>query len=544
MKVRTQRQQLAVSESTLTLINKETPLTQSEPKLNSKQEEFVNTALIGKSCILIGAAGTGKTFTMKQVVNSLIQSEQAGLLVDTGHKVLRDGTPGIVGVSFTRRAVSNLRKAMPANMKQNCLTIHALLEYEPVREEVYDNETFTTKSRMSFQPQRTAYYPLPSSIHTIIIDESSMVAGEPYHLNPSSELLFNQLMRACPHNPQILFLGDIQQLPPVFGSAILGYKMLELPTVELTEVYRQALDSPIIRLAHRILSGKTIPVSEFPDWYYPDKLKIHNWKKKIKADDALATLAKFVTTAYDANLYDPSEDMILIPFNKACGTLELNKSIANHLARKYNRLTYEIIAGFNKVYFSIGDRVLYDKEEATITKIVPNPSFAGVKPQLASINLDYWGYNPKYKEENVSTNNNNNVGMSDEDIDALLVSSASIEDRVNQSSHIITVQLSVVDKEVEISVAGTINSMLLAYALTVHKAQGSEWRKVFFFTHQSHASMIQRELMYTAVTRAKEELYIICEDDAFEKGITSQRIRGNTLVEKAEYFKGKLTEYN
>ena len=52
--------------------------------------------------------------------------------------------------------------------------------------------------------------------------------------------------------------------------------------------------------------------------------------------------------------------------------------------------------------------------------------------------------------------------------------------------------------------------------------------------------MIQRELLYTAVTRAKEELFVICESDTFEKGITRQRIPGSTWQEKAEYFKGKL----
>jgi ATP-dependent exoDNAse (exonuclease V) alpha subunit len=52
--------------------------------------------------------------------------------------------------------------------------------------------------------------------------------------------------------------------------------------------------------------------------------------------------------------------------------------------------------------------------------------------------------------------------------------------------------------------------------------------------------MIQRELLYTAVTRASKELYIICEPDTFVKGVESQRIKGNTLLDKAEYFKGKL----
>ena len=51
--------------------------------------------------------------------------------------------------------------------------------------------------------------------------------------------------------------------------------------------------------------------------------------------------------------------------------------------------------------------------------------------------------------------------------------------------------------------------------------------------------MMQRELLYTAVTRAREELYVICEGDTFTKGVLSQRIKGNTLAEKAEFFKGK-----
>jgi exodeoxyribonuclease V alpha subunit len=111
---------------------------------------------------------------------------------------------------------------------------------------------------------------------------------------------------------------------------------------------------------------------------------------------------------------------------------------------------------------------------------------------------------------------------------------------VNNASHIITVEMNDSGTVVKIDKAGDINSLLLGYCLTIHKSQGSEWRKVFIMLHQSHATMIQRELLYTAVTRAKEELYIICEPDSFVNGIRSQRIKGNTLAEKAEYFKGKV----
>ena len=95
------------------------------------------------------------------------------------------------------------------------------------------------------------------------------------------------------------------------------------------------------------------------------------------------------------------------------------------------------------------------------------------------------------------------------------------------------------DKEVVLDKANQINNTILGYALTVHKSQGSEWRRVFIVLHKEHNRMLQRELLYTAVTRAKEELIIICELDHFVKGIESQKIKGNTLAEKAEQFKGK-----
>ena len=130
---------------------------------------------------------------------------------------------------------------MSEDLQPCCITIHKLLAYAPVEVFITDPETGKEKRSMRFEPQRNANNPLPSNIHTIIIEEASMVSLQ----------LFNEIVEAAPHNPQIVFLGDIQQLPPVFGSAILGYKMLELPVVELTEVHRQALDSPILSLAHR-----------------------------------------------------------------------------------------------------------------------------------------------------------------------------------------------------------------------------------------------------------------------------------------------------
>lgn len=497
---------------------------------NEQQLRFIDVASKGESAILIGAAGTGKTTTMRGTMEGLIQSGRAGVLHADGHKYLSSGTPGIVVVSFTRRAVANIRKAISDDMKGNCLTIHALLEYEPEYYEIIDPETGDSKTSMRFIATRNAMRPLPTSIRVCVIEESSMVSVE----------YFKQLKEALPHEVQFIFLGDIQQLPPVFGAAILGYKMLELPTIELTQVYRQALESPIIRLAHRILSGKAIPVTEFPEWKEEGKLTIHPWKKKLDADNAVMTIAKFLTTANDNGLYNPDEDMVLIPFNKACGTIELNKRIAQHMARKRKAVVHEIVAGFNKIYLSVGDKVLYDKEDAIVTEINLNGNYSGAGFQPASITMDYWGFDSGSEDATVE----HSVGEEpdDDDIDFLLSQSVALgdgEERVRQASHVVTVRLLDTDTEVKLDTAADLNNLLLSFALTVHKSQGSEYRKVFLTLHQSHATMIQRELLYTACTRAKEELYIICEPEHFTKGILSQRIKGNTLAEKAEFFKGK-----
>jgi hypothetical protein len=496
--------------------------------LNSKQMEFVSLVGSGKSCVLIGAAGTGKTTCQQGGASRLISSGFAGVLDAGGHKYLTSGTPGIVIVAYTRRAVANIRKNMPADLKANCITIHKLLEYEPDFEEVIDPVSGETKKKMVFRPRRNEMNPLPSTIHTIIYEETSMLDVP----------LYNKVKAACPHEPQEILLGDIQQLPPVFGSSILGFKLLELPVVELTEVYRQALESPIISLAHRALSGKPIPVKEFPDWKHENKLTIHPWKKKIGAEEALSTAALFFTRALDANLYNPEDDIILVPFNKSFGTDELNKHIAQHLARQRFEEVYEIIAGFNKHYYSVGDRVLYDKEEAIIVEISPTVGYTGKIPQPASKTMDYWGFNPNPDDPNLAN--------SDEQTDILLAAVMSagreVEDRVRKSSHTITLQMQDSGVNIKVDTASAMNTMMLGYALTFHKSQGSEWRKVFLVLHQSHATMIQRELLYTGITRAKEELYIICEPESFTNGIMSQKVKGNTLAEKAEFFKGKLDE--
>lgn len=505
---------------------------------NAEQWKFIETVLSGKSCILIGAAGTGKTTSTRGAISHLLQNKYIPPITDF-HKHLPSQTPAIVAVSYTRRAVMNLKQAMPPELQDNCITIHKLLEYQPVFYEIFDEEKGEYRKTMRFEPGRNQYNKLPATIKTIIFDESSMVSVDLYHK------VFVALEN--PSDVQFIFLGDINQLPPIFGSAILGFKGLTLPTVELTQVYRQALESPIIRLAHRILSGNPIPHTELESHNVLNKLKLHPWKKRISADSALLTIAAFFKQAYSAGHYNPDTDMILIPFNKACGTDELNKHIANHIARCHKRTTHEVIAGYNKHYFTIGEKLLYEKEDATLIDIKRNPTYVGKWPQHASTTLNYWGHIDESEEESLlelgaDSSSSTDDGETSEAIDQMLeaLANSDVEDRVKECSHILTIRMNDSEREIEIKTAADVNSLVMAYALTVHKSQGSEWKKVYCIFHQSHNTMIQRELLYTAVTRAREELYVICEPDTFEKGINGQRIKGNSLAEKYEYFRGKL----
>lgn len=499
---------------------------------NTEQQEFIKTSVTGQSCCLIGSAGTGKTTTLQGMVSALMRSGKLGKLPIewNEHKYLSSGTPAVVFTSFTRRAVRNMARSLPDELKRNCISMHKFLQYAPT-EETYIDSNGATKTRKPFRPSYSASNPMAEGLQVVVIEESSMVSVQ----------LFEELRSSLPATVQYIFLGDINQLPPVFGSAILGYAMSFLPIIELKEVYRQALESPIIRLAHRILSGVTIKGKDFPEWGTPDgALTLHAWKKRLTPEDAVMVAGKFVCGLIDKEQIDFEEDIILCPYNKSFGTIELNKTIANHLARKRGAVTFEIRAGRELTYFSAGDTVLYDKSEAKILEIKKNPLYAGKSVQPESDKLDYWGFEQssgehKHKIETLEAASDEDMEAMFAAVDALLDSD---EDITNQASHEIKIEYAE-GGTVTLNTSGTINKLEHGYCMTVHKSQGAEWRRVFLLLHQSHATMLQRELLYTAVTRARECLYVICEPDQMVSGITKQRIKGHNLAAKIQMFKGK-----
>lgn len=517
---------------------------------NEQQLEACGMVRKGKSFCFIGAAGTGKTTTEKEMCR-IAEEEDLVAPLEISTKYLKAGSPGILITSYTRRAVRNSRRVVPENLKGNCLTLHKVLEFEPIFYEVWDEEAQEMRKTMRFEPQRNRSNPLPRNLKLVFIDEASM---------PSVDL-FKQFHDALPDPSavQIVFVGDLNQLPPVYGQAILGFKLLELPTVELKKIYRQALESPIIALAHKIKNGEKVPVTgQEVIETSQGKVTIHPWKKAISDFDAAVVAGKFIKKLIESGNYDEEEDIFLCPQEKtknlAFGTNEFNKVIAQTLGERRKdengnpapAMVHEVVAGYEKHYLAVGDRILVGREDAIITKISKNGKYWGKRYQPASIHLDRWG---NYTSKPVDAEESEDFDM-DKYLDSFELSTAqSDEERKQEASHLIDVELLDSGLKETLTTAGEINATQFAYALTVHKAQGSEWNRVFFLTHQSHVVMWSRELLYTAITRARKELYLIVEPDRGSKSGTltkaamSPRIKGDTLEEKAEHFKGKQGEY-
>lgn len=519
---------------------------------NAEQLSAITATLSGKDFCLIGAAGTGKTTTVKGMLKSLLINNMIPpIMAGRSTKYLLPGTPGIAIVSFTNMAVRQVAKNFTNDI--TCVTIHKLLEFAPVYYEVDDGQGGYIK-KMKFEPTRNASNPLPRELTRIWIDESSMVDCD------LVQLLLNAL--PDPAAVQFVFLGDLNQLPPVYGGPILGRKLLELPIVELTQVYRQAMQSPIIRYAHDMKNGKGILVSKMIEEQTDHgTVVIRPWSASLSWEDALNKAQNFCKAAIKEGLLDVYRDIILCPYNINFGVIELNTAIADWLGRQRGAKVHEVIAGFESKYLAVGDKVLVQKQEAIIVKISKNPNYAGKKFVDADrYIIDRHGgarLRPETEDGQAATAD---FLDPDIDIDAWLdsMSTDDAAERKHQASHKIKVRFikdhdkhegniaswtdgsSDEDFEsgMELSSAGELNEMLFGYAVTVHKSQGSEWRRVFIMTHQSHSKMCSRELMYTAMTRAREYLCIICEPDRVDrqgtlnKAARMPRLKGNTLAEK------------
>jgi exodeoxyribonuclease V alpha subunit len=287
------------------------------------------------------------------------------------------------------------------------------------------------------------------------------------------ELLF-RLLSALRPETRIVFVGDDAQLPSVGPGNVLR-EMIEcdeVPHVRLTEIFRQSVKGEIVTNSHRINSGK------LPD------LSTQNSDSEFRFvrcpdEDRIAEL--IVQMASKLKARDANFQVLSPKYDGAIGVTRLNERLRDVLNPEG---PMEWVRG--KTRFRKGDRLM----------VIQN---------------DY--------ELNVY---NGDVGKLDTiSNDGLLVKIHGVGDRIPDT---------MVPFKSEIAAT----KLRLAYCITAHKSQGSEFDTIIMPITRSQGRMLQRNLLYTAVTRARKRVWLIGEEIAVQKAVENNKvIRRNTIFSRA-----------
>lgn len=519
-------------------------------KLNEKQLHARTLFVEEKqSCVLIGPAGTGKTTGVRGIIKGLIETDQ--LSYTSNYKKQGGGSasirvenqPNVAICAYTKRAAMNIMESITSQegleeFKYCCQTIHNLLEYAPTECEVWDDELGDYRVSMRFVPNKDATNKIECDF--LIIEESSMVDLD----------LWEKLLDALPEGCRILLLGDINQLPPVFGLPVLVYGMYKLPVIELTEVYRQAI-GPILNNAHRILKGEMtqeevedhqafICYEEYKDAKGKTNLRRHSDNHKgedmMVGEHKLSVLyTSLFKKLFEVGRYDPEEDMIISPFNvRDLGTLHMNLCLAQFIGQARGAVVYEIKAGFNTQYLAVGDKVMVDRQDGYIRDIQPNPTYQGALPQPEGKDLTRFGTRIVGMGSGVDIDLDE---AADTNFDMNTLDENSAEELMRAASHKVYIAMESGEERVLDSKGHFApEKFTLGYCITGHKSQGSEWRNVYIIMHKVHHTLLSREWLYTTVTRARKNCTLMCKPFSIKKAIERQTIAGDSMEEKLAWF--------
>ncbi|MBE6750967.1 MAG: ATP-dependent RecD-like DNA helicase [Ruminococcaceae bacterium] len=293
----------------------------------------------------------------------------------------------------------------------------------------------------------------PLECNALILDELSMVDIS----------LFASLLDALPLGCRLILVGDSDQLPPVGAGNVLHdlIKAEVLPVIELNKVFRQAMESKIVSNAHKIVHG------EMPDLKNDNKDFFHMERQStFLASETVAELcAVRLKKAYN---WDPLSDIqVICPSKKGeTGTVNLNKILQNVLNPKDDNKHEVIVAG---QLFREGDKVMQTKNN----------------------------YNIEWESEDEKGN-----GIFNGDIGIL--------EKINTQNGLVTLNF---DGRVAEIAAENLSELDLSYAITVHKSQGSEFKAVIMPVIGVVPELSYRNLLYTAVTRAKDMLITVGSSD-------------------------------
>ncbi|MFL5329859.1 MAG: ATP-dependent RecD-like DNA helicase [Gemmataceae bacterium] len=379
-------------------------------ELAEAQQNAVRRALRDKVLVITGGPGVGKT----TIVRSIVEIFAA--------KKLR-----IALCAPTGRAAKRLSEATNREAK----TIHRLLEFDP--------------GINGFKRDRD--YPLDFDL--IVVDEVSMV----------DIVLMNQLARAVSPFACLVLVGDVDQLPSVGPGMVLGDIITSnsVPVVRLTQIFRQAGQSYIVRAAHAVNAGDmphSAPANH-GDFFF------------VEASDPGSIIDRIVTVVRDrvpAKFGPAARDnvQVLTPMNRSeLGVRNLNAVLQTAL----NPPGPPEVQRFGWT-FRVGDKVIQTENN------YQREVFNGDIGRVAEIDLE-------------------------------------LQDLV----------VSFDGRPVHYEF-GELDELMLAYAVTIHKSQGSEYPVVVIPLHTQHYMMLQRNLLYTGITRGKQLVVIIGSRRALARAVS------------------------
>ena len=356
--------------------------------------------------------------------------------------------------------------------------------------ETTGGEAKTIHRLLGFSPQinsfkRNRQNPLDTDV--VIVDETSMV----------DLVLMNRLMQAIRPSTTVILIGDVDQLPSVGAGNVLKALIdsQKIPVIQLTEIFRQAQESMIVTNAHRINKG------DFPE-LTGDTNRNFFFIEAEDPEEITELICSLIADRLPSHYnYHPIDDIqLLCPMRRGVlGTENLNKQLQEVLNPPYTMpaahplIKKRIGPGTHSRTHSSGDQAA-----------TAGGFRVGDKVMQVRNNYDYDVFNG--------------------DIGRVIA----IE-RLDKKVHI-----QYPDKQVVYDTAD-LGELVLAYATTIHKAQGSEYPAVVIPLHTQHYLMLQRNLLYTGITRAKEHVVIV----GTKKALTIC-IRNNQVMERNSYLAERL----
>ena len=314
----------------------------------------------------------------------------------------------------------------------------------------------------------------------LVIDESSMIDIE----------LMKKIMSIATDDTKIVFVGDVDQIPSI-GAGQLLRDMINstvIPTARLTKIHRQSADSHIIINAHLCINGKHLEKEGATDFFIAER---------DDEEKCLASIVNYMTKTYPTKLGISTSDIqVLAPLKRGTlGVNNLNNVLQNAInPPSSNKNSIQITVGETSFCLREGDRVIQNKND----------------------------YNIRCENGDDGVFNGE-IGIVD-----------SIQKRYGE-----TFVRVVFPEHVAIYEDASVRNLTLAYAISVHKSQGSEFKTVILPLFNYTMPMIyNRNVLYTAITRAKQYCCIVGQRPTVNKMIHNNKIihRNTTFVDRLQYY--------